>query len=169
MTQRLLLCVAAFALVAVVCAAPMDASERSFLQWMKQHNRRYNSQDEYAQRLAAFRATLSRLSARNAAAKSSGSSVVFGLNSLSDWTEAEFKKYLTFRAPTAVTDLPDFPLCDGQRCAEPTHFVLCDRPHCFFFFCVVFCWVEQWTVRCALNCRAIRRLSIGALTTLSLL
>jgi len=113
--MKAILCIAvALAVsVAAVNTGAVSEDEVSFVQWMSEHKRHYESRAEYLKRFDAFKQTMARINARSAAAIESGSSVTYGLNQFSDMTAAEFKqKMLAFRAAPAVNTMPQFDLAD---------------------------------------------------------
>ncbi len=116
---------------AAVSVSALDVDERSFQSWMLQHKREYTiGSDEYLYRLSVFRTTLQRIADRQAVQLRSGSvslspsvenesAVRWGLNSLSDRTEQEFRSLLSFKPPQPASDeIPSFALSEIPTEAE---------------------------------------------------
>jgi len=73
--------------VAGVCVAIQNVEELKFKLWTMQHNKNYDSSEEYSKRFDAFKSNLKRINTLN---QKKGQTAVYGLDRFSDMTVEEF-------------------------------------------------------------------------------
>jgi len=71
----------------------VDSVETEFQQFLGEYGRNYFSEHEYAMRLQVFRENYQTIQRVN----SEGRSYTLGVNKFADWTNQEYKNYLTYR------------------------------------------------------------------------
>jgi C1A family cysteine protease len=83
-----------FAAVAMIgVASAMSEIESAFLGWITEHGKSYTSMEEYGFRLSQFVRAHNEIMTHN----ESSASFKLGHNTMSDWTEAEYKALLTYQ------------------------------------------------------------------------
>jgi len=90
---------------AALCAfASANDMEGRFMQWISEHGRSYGTVEEYKFRMAEFARTDAQIENHN----QSNSTYTQGHNKMSDWTSAEYKRLLGYRAaPAAYNETPE--------------------------------------------------------------
>jgi C1A family cysteine protease len=86
----------------------------SFTRFMKDHNKKYASVEEYAKRLTIFGENMERVNEMNAKNVLINGEAVFGVTKFSDLSPEEFKEtYLTYRPSNRSTRVIRDPVIDG--------------------------------------------------------
>jgi len=96
------------AALAVAFALPASAHPKhgEFLMWKQKFNKRYASQAEHERRFQNYLVSIDNVNALN----KNSVNVTYGLNSLADLTNAEFKMRLGYRrSPLSVRNIPKLP------------------------------------------------------------
>merc|ERR1719246_90238 len=90
---------------AALCAfASANDMEGRFMQWISEHGRSYGTVEEYKFRMAEFARTDAQIENHN----QSNSTYTQGHNKMSDWTSAEYKRLLGYRAaPAQYNETPE--------------------------------------------------------------
>ena len=76
-----------------------SAEDRAFMEFVSENGKSYGTKEEYAFRAEQFKATLNKILAHP-----ENSSSTVGVNYMADWTEAEFKKVLGYKAGVSTAD-----------------------------------------------------------------
>mmetsp|Transcript_36067 Transcript_36067/g.44023 ORF Transcript_36067/g.44023 Transcript_36067/m.44023 type:complete len:102 (-) Transcript_36067:846-1151(-) len=80
----------------------------NFMQWAAEHNRIYQTVEEWERRLAIFSAQFSKIELQNQ--RQSG--LKFALNHMSDWTNEEYESMLGLKNMDDEREEPMFPFTD---------------------------------------------------------
>ena len=77
-------------------ASAYDEVENSYLQYIAEHGKSYGTEEEYKFRLAIYRQKVDFIREHNSKVEEGEATV--GPNHMMDWTDAEYKKLLGYRA-----------------------------------------------------------------------
>ena len=106
-----------FAILAFAGAAQASVIDNKFMEWISNYGRSYGTVAEYQFRLARFAEADQLIEEHNS---QNGESYTLGHNKMSDWTEAEYKRLLTYKPELNYFNLDATPAPEPSNVEIPT-------------------------------------------------